>query len=123
MKQPVINHSLFNSQVKVDLTALNSLPQHTIKHELGTTPTANEIKSTIASMAKGTPFFFKSSFYVNDSFFVFQTRQELLQAIIDLDKHFARFRLLSHLALTTSNSKLHRRAPKCPPLGFELNQA
>jgi hypothetical protein len=55
--------------------------------------------------AKGTPFFFSSSFYVDDSFFIFQTRQELQQAIIDLDKHFARFGLIMHLGSENTKSK------------------
>ena len=44
-------HSLFNSQVQIDPTVLNALPQHSICHELGVTPTPNEIKSAINSMA------------------------------------------------------------------------
>ena len=55
--------------------------------------------------AKGTTFSFNSSFYVDDSFFVFQTRQELQQAIIDLDKHFARFGLIMHLGSENTKSK------------------
>ena len=43
--------SLFNSGVQVDPTVLDSLPQHNIAHELGTVPTANEIKKAIAKMS------------------------------------------------------------------------
>jgi hypothetical protein len=52
--------------------------------------------------AKGTPFLFNSSFYVDDSFFLFATRQELQQAIEDIDQHF------------TPTSKKRRRK-QCPP--------
>jgi len=55
--------------------------------------------------AKGTPFLFNSSFYVDDSFFLFATRQELQQAIEDIDQHFARFGLIMHLGSQTSKSK------------------
>jgi hypothetical protein len=44
-------HTLFNSQVEVDPTVLDNLPQLPIQHDLGEAPTANEIKSAIASMA------------------------------------------------------------------------
>jgi len=58
-----------------------------------------------SSKAKGTPFAFNSSFYVEDSFFLFQTKQQLQQAIIDLDKHFARFGLIMHLGSSKTKSK------------------
>ena len=57
------------------------------------------------SRAKGTPFTFNSSFYVDDSFFLFQTKQQLEQAIIELDKHFARFGLIMHLGSPNTKSK------------------
>ena len=44
-------HTLFNSQVEVDPTVIDNLPQLPIQHDLGEAPTANEIKSAIASMA------------------------------------------------------------------------
>jgi hypothetical protein len=43
-------HSLFNSQVQVDLTVLNELHQHEMIHELGTPPSFNKVKNAIASM-------------------------------------------------------------------------
>mmetsp|Transcript_1492 Transcript_1492/g.2308 ORF Transcript_1492/g.2308 Transcript_1492/m.2308 type:complete len:395 (+) Transcript_1492:893-2077(+) len=43
--------SLFNSKVQVDPTVLDSLPQHSIAHELGTIPTASDIKKAIAKMS------------------------------------------------------------------------
>ena len=55
--------------------------------------------------AKGSPFEFVSSFYVDDSFFVFETRQELQQATIELNEHFARFGLIMHLGNETTKSK------------------
>lgn len=44
-------HSLFNSQVQINPTVLNALTQHNNQQELGITPTPNEIKSAINSMA------------------------------------------------------------------------
>jgi len=43
--------SLFNSQVEADLSVLDNLPQHEIRHEYGNTPTPKEIQSAINSMA------------------------------------------------------------------------
>ena len=42
---------------------------------------------------------------MDDSFFVFETRQELLQAITELDKHFARIGLIIHLGSEATKSK------------------
>jgi hypothetical protein len=55
--------------------------------------------------AKGSLFNFNASFYVDDSFFCFQTKQELHQAATDLNKHFSRFGLIMHLGSNTSKSK------------------
>mmetsp|Transcript_22634 Transcript_22634/g.32410 ORF Transcript_22634/g.32410 Transcript_22634/m.32410 type:complete len:166 (-) Transcript_22634:136-633(-) len=55
--------------------------------------------------SKGTPLLFYSYFYVDDSFFLFSTRQELQQAIEELNKHFAHFGLIMHLGSETSKSK------------------
>ena len=44
-------HSLFNSDVQVDPSVLDEIPQHAVKTELGVLPTAKEVKSAIASMA------------------------------------------------------------------------
>jgi hypothetical protein len=55
--------------------------------------------------AKGLSFDFNSSFYVDDSFFCFQTRHELHQATEDLNAHFARFGLIMHIGSDTSKSK------------------
>jgi hypothetical protein len=41
------------------------------------------------STAKGLPFIFQTSFFVDDSFFLFQNRQELKEAIAHLNSHFA----------------------------------
>ncbi len=52
----------------------------------------NTCKGRILSQntkAKGSPFSFSSSLYVDDSFFCFQTKQELHQATIDLNNHYA----------------------------------
>ena len=58
-----------------------------------------------SSTAKGKLFYFNSSFYVGNSFFIFQTHHELLQAILQLDKHFSRFCLIMHLGSEKSKSK------------------
>ena len=44
-------HSLFNSEVEVDMTVLEELPQYEVKQELGEAPTHAEVMSTIKSMA------------------------------------------------------------------------
>ena len=44
-------YSLFNGPFQIDPTVLNALPQHSIRHKLGTTPTSNKLKSAINSMA------------------------------------------------------------------------
>ena len=43
--------SLFNSQVNIDYSVLDNLPQQEIKHEYGNTPTPKEIRTAINSMA------------------------------------------------------------------------
>ena len=55
--------------------------------------------------AKGSPFSFNTSFYVDDSFFLFHSRSELHQAITQLDKHFSRFGLIMHLGSNSIKSK------------------
>jgi hypothetical protein len=55
--------------------------------------------------AKGLPFSFSSSFYIDDSFFCFQSRLELHQATIELNNHFAHFGLIMHIRSNTSKSK------------------
>jgi hypothetical protein len=55
--------------------------------------------------AKGTPFTFSSSFYVDDSFFLFQTKSQLEEAVTELDRHFARFGLIMHLGTPNVRSK------------------
>ncbi len=55
--------------------------------------------------AKGTTFDFRSSFYVDDSFFIFSNKPELSQALIKLNKHFARFGLTMHIGSSTTKSK------------------
>ena len=55
--------------------------------------------------AKGTTFDFRSSFYVDDSFFIFSNKPELSQALKKLNKHFARFGLTMHVGSSTTKSK------------------
>ena len=43
--------SLFNSQVQVDCTVLDKLPQYEIKHEFGEKTTPTEIQNAINSMS------------------------------------------------------------------------
>jgi hypothetical protein len=56
--------------------------------------------------AKGTPFEFRTSFFVDDSFFIFLNRQELQSAIAKIDSHFARFGLTMHLGNKNTKSKM-----------------
>jgi hypothetical protein len=51
--------------------------------------------------AKGMAFYLQSSFYVDDSFFVFQDRNELCDAVQVLNKHFSQFGLIMHLGSST----------------------
>jgi hypothetical protein len=44
-------HSIFNSQVEIDPTVLNELPQHEVDHTLGTLPSKSKIKNAIKNMA------------------------------------------------------------------------
>ncbi len=44
-------HSLFYSEVEVDMTVLEELPQYEVKQELGEAPTHAEVISAIKSMA------------------------------------------------------------------------
>ena len=43
-------HSLFNSQVQIDVTVLEHLPHYETIHDLGNPPMFNEVKSAINSM-------------------------------------------------------------------------
>jgi hypothetical protein len=58
-----------------------------------------------STTAKGTPFDFCSSFYVDDSFFIFNNKQELHDSQVQLNKHFARFSLTMHVGSSTTKSK------------------
>jgi hypothetical protein len=69
--------------------------------------------------AKGTPFNFNSSLYVDDSFFCFQNREDLLKATIDLNTHFARFGLTMHLG--SENTKSKSEAMYFPPTLKQAN--
>ena len=99
---------LFVIQAFLDTLKLSSNPinfSHFPENKNGNLDT---IKGRLVSQnttAKGTPFSFNSSFYVDDSFFVFETIQELRQAIIELNQHFSRFGLIMHLGSETSKSK------------------
>jgi hypothetical protein len=55
--------------------------------------------------AKGLPFEFWNSFFVDDSFFLFQNHQELQNAIEQLNRHFARFGLIMHIGNGNTKSK------------------
>ena len=58
-----------------------------------------------SSKAKGMPFSFSSSFYIDDSFLLFQSKEHLHQAIIELDKRFARFSLIMQIGSSKTKSK------------------
>ena len=99
---------LFVIQAFLDTLQIRSQPiQYTYfpEHKNGNSKTRRGRLLSQNTTAKGTPFYFNSSFYVDDSFFIFQTRQELHQAIIDLDNHFARFGLIMHLGSDKIKSK------------------
>ena len=99
---------LFLIQAFLDTLQIRSQPiQYTYfpEHKNGNSKTCRGRLLSQNTTAKGTPFYFNSSFYVDDSFFIFQTRQELHQAIIDLDNHFARFGLIMHLGSDKIKSK------------------
>ncbi len=55
--------------------------------------------------ARGTTFNLKSSFYADDSFFVFQSRNELYEAVSMLNNHFSWFGPKMHLGSSNSKSK------------------
>ncbi len=55
--------------------------------------------------AKGSTFNFSSSFYIDDSYLCFQTKQELQHATTELSAHFARFGLIPE---TGQNRSLER---------------
>jgi hypothetical protein len=57
------------------------------------------------SSAKGLPFEFWNSFFVDGSFFLFQNLQELQNAIEQLNSHFARFGLIMYLGNEKTKSK------------------
>ena len=99
---------LFVIQAFLDTLQLSSRPTRYSYFPENKNGNLNTTKGRLISQntsAKGSLFEFTSSFYVDDSFFVFETRQELLQAITELDKHFARFGLIMHLGSETTKSK------------------
>ena len=61
------------------------------------------------TFAKGTPLSFNTSFYVDDSSFLFSTKEELQQAIESLDKHSARFGLPLGLRILELNKTQPRK--------------
>ena len=91
---------LFVIQAFLDILKLSSKPinfSHLPENKNGK---LNSTKGSLLSQntsAKGTPFQFSSSFYVDDSFFVFETIQELQTAITELNQHFSHFGLIMHL--------------------------
>jgi hypothetical protein len=99
---------LFVIQAFLDTLKLSSKPIHFSYFPENKNGNPHTIKGRLVSQnttARGKPFNFNSSFYVDDSFFVFETIEELRQAIIELDQHFSRFGLIMHLGSETSKSK------------------
>jgi hypothetical protein len=99
---------LFVMQAFLDTLQLNSQPiQFSYfpenKNENLATCTGRLLGQNTA--AKGTPFNFHSSFYVDNSFFIFTNKQELHSALVQLNKHFARFGLTMHIGCPTTKSK------------------
>jgi hypothetical protein len=66
---------------------------------------AETAKGNQNTTAKGVAFELQSSFYVDDSFCVFQNRDELHEAVGILNNHFSKFRLKMHLGSDDSKSK------------------
>ena len=99
---------LFVIQAFVDTLNLNIQPTQFAYFPENKNGNLATIKGRLLSQdtsAKGTPLPFNTSFYVDDSFFLFSTKQELQQAIETLDKHFARFGLIMHLGSKKQKSK------------------
>jgi hypothetical protein len=99
---------LFVIQAFLDTLKLSSKPiyfTHFPENKNGNLSTTKGRLISQNTTAKGTPFNFNTSFYVDDSFFIFETIEELRQAIVELDQHFSRFGLIMHLGSETSRSK------------------
>jgi len=69
----------------------------------GNTKTIKDRLLSQNTNAKGSPFFFNSSSYIDDSFFLCQSREELQQTIIQLNEYF--FGLIMHLGSNSIKSK------------------
>ena len=99
---------LFVIQAFLDTLKLSSKPIYFTyfpENKNGNISTTKGRLTSQNTTAKGTPFNFNTSFYVDDSFFIFETIEELRQATVELDQHFSRFGLIMHLGSETSRSK------------------
>ena len=99
---------LFVMQAFLDTLQLSSPPvlfSHFPGNKNGNTNTQKGRLLSQNPRAKGTPFTFSSSFYVDDSFFLFQTKSQLEEAVIELERQFARFGLIMHLGTPNVRSK------------------
>jgi hypothetical protein len=99
---------LFVIQAFLDTLKLESCPtkfSYFRENKNGNTRTTKGRLLNQNSAAKGTVFELQSSFYVDDSCFIFQDRDELKNAINVLDTHFSRFGLKMHVGSNTAKAK------------------
>jgi hypothetical protein len=99
---------LFMMQAFLETLQLKSEPilfSHFPKNKNGNLHTCKGRLLSQNTKAKGSLFSFDVSFYIDGSFFCFQTKQELHQAAINLNKHFSRFGLVMHISSNASKSK------------------
>jgi hypothetical protein len=99
---------LFVMQAFLDTLQLNSQPiqfSYFPENKNGNLATCKGRLLGQNTAAKGTSFEFFSSFYVDDSIFIFTNKQELHFALVQLNKHFACFGLTMHIGSPTTNTK------------------
>ena len=99
---------LFVIQAFLDTLKLESCPtkfSYFRENKNGNTRTTKGRLLNQNSTAIGTVFELQSSFYVDDSCFIFQDRDGLKNAINVLDTHFSRFGLKMHVGSSTAKAK------------------
>jgi hypothetical protein len=99
---------LFVMQMFLDILSLDAQPiqySYFPENKNGNMSTCNGRLLGQNSTVKGTPFDFHSSFCVDNSFFMFNNRHQLYNALILLNKHCACFGLSMHIGSSTTKSK------------------
>jgi hypothetical protein len=99
---------LFVTQAFKDTLKLNARPasfSHFPENKNGNVGTTRGRLLSQNTSAKDITFIFQSSFYVENSFFVFQNRDELTDAIGVLKAHLSRFGLTMHVGSNNTRSK------------------